>query len=67
MAINKAHRLYPEYMRKCEDLIKRGREEASKISYSGGQDGPLTAIHKKYAVELEKLQKEYSYLFTDEE
>ena len=67
MTVDKAQPLYPEYIRKCEELAKRGQKEASKIPYSGGQDGPLTAVHKKYAQELKKLQKEYACLFTEEE
>jgi len=51
-------------MEKCKDIQRRMTEETESVGYSGGQDGLLTVIHKKYAQELASIQKEYSHLFT---
>lgn len=67
LAIDKTHPLYPEYIRKCDELVHRGQEEASKTPCSGGQDGPVANVHRKYLHELRALQKEYIYLFTEDE
>lgn len=67
LAIDKTHPLYPEYIRKCEELVQRGQKEVSKTPYSGGQDGPVADVHRRYLHELRALQEEYTYLFTEDE
>lgn len=66
MGINKSHPIYPEYIRKCEELAKRGMAETSAVPYSGGQDGPLGDVYRKYLNELKALQREYRYLFIED-
>lgn len=66
MAINKNHMKYDEYIEKCKDIGKRQDEEISRVKITYGFDGPTTAIYKKYAEELKKLQKEYSFLFEED-
>lgn len=66
MAIDKEHPKYQEYIKKCMDLAERQRAEADMVPYSGGQDGPLGDVFRKYLNELKALQKEYAYLFTEE-
>lgn len=67
MPINKSHPKYKEYLGKCEDLAERQSQEANAVPYSGGQDGPLEDVFRKYLNELKALKKEYAYLFTEEE
>ena len=64
--IDKKHPDYPKYIEKCKALAKRTDEEIAKIeSKPLCHDGPSTAIYKKEARELKKLQEEYAYLFVE--
>lgn len=66
MRVNKEHPKYKEYIKKCEDLAERQRKETAAIPPSGGQDGPLEGVYRKYLKELETLKREYSYLFMED-
>lgn len=63
--INKSHAKYQEYISKCEELADLQEKELSSVKMTYGFDGPTTAIYKKYAKKLKELQKEYSFLFTE--
>ena len=65
MVIDKNHPKYQEYIKKCRDLAERQRAEADSVPYSGGQDGPLEDVYRKYLNELRALQKEYEVLFIE--
>jgi len=72
MIINKKHPDFDEYLRKCKKLADNEDEELAemeanteRIEKSFGD--PATAIYKKYALKLKELQKEYYYLFAEEE
>lgn len=64
--INKKHLKYKEYIEKCKDLAERQKAEADSIPYSGGQDGPLGDVYRKYSKELKKLKKDYAFLFVED-
>ncbi|MCI9579515.1 MAG: hypothetical protein HFF98_11830 [Oscillibacter sp.] len=66
MAIDKSHPMYQEYIGKCKELAKRGQEEAAKVPYSGGQNGPLGEVYRKYLHELNALKREYRSLFSED-
>jgi len=71
MAVNKKHPDYDEYIEKCNDIKKRMEAEKKKIISENpvprkAFDGPVVAVHKKYALEIKALQKEYHYLFIEE-
>ena len=72
MSVNKNHPDYDEYIEKCKDITKKMEKEKNKVISENpiprkAFDGPESIVHKKYALELKKLQKEYHYLFTEEE
>lgn len=64
---DKSHPDYPEYLRKCKEIQAAMIEETDKIEPSGVKDGPLGDVYKKYALQINALQKEYAYLFTIEQ
>ncbi len=66
MMVDRNHPKYAEYREKCEDLAKRQRVEADSVPYSGGQDGPLGDVYRKYSAELKRLKHEYSFLFAED-
>lgn len=66
MSVNRKHPKYLEYLQKYEDLVMRGREETESVSASGGKDGPLAEVHRKYMDKLKHLRQAYSYLFTED-
>ena len=66
MVLDKSHPKYPEYAKEFQELVRCGREEAGAVQICDGLDGPLVAVHRKYAGEMKKLQEKYSYLFTEE-
>ncbi len=66
MVLDRSHPQYPEYAKEFQELVCCGREEADSVQICDGLDGPLVAVHRKYAREMKKLQKKYSYLFTEE-
>lgn len=78
--INRSHEDYPEYIKKCQKLFSEYQqlieeeEERLKRKYPNWLEcrDLLDTVEKKQLCvqrnkELQKLQQEYSYLFTEEE
>ncbi len=65
--VNKDHPDFEAYLNTCNDVRKRMSDEIDGIEYTEGRDGPTTVIYKKYIKELENIQREYSYLFSEDE
>jgi len=72
MAINKKHPKYADYIEKCKKLaenedaeIERLKKEKGKLPYYF--DDPSVSLHKKYAKKLKELQKEYYFLFEEDD
>ena len=69
--INNKHPKFDEYIGKCKALAKEEEDEIKnnqkrKKRIIRAFDGDETPIHKKYAKKLKELQKEYSFLFTED-
>lgn len=73
--VNREHPDYPVYISKCKSLFaayqKQFDEEIAKYPDQHGRDHPAYAVirplDRKKNAELRELQKEYSYLFTEED
>jgi hypothetical protein len=65
--INENHPKYPEFVKKIEALCDEEDKELeeARAKFSGGRDGPSTAIRKKYWQKIKALQKEYAFLYED--
>lgn len=63
MEPNRKHPDYPEFKKKWQSICAEQKKETAKYLPSGGQDGPLSEIHKKYFSKLKALQKEYHHLY----
>lgn len=63
--IDKNHPDYDTYIKKCKELAEEQDIESQNISPSGGKDGILGDVHKKYAQKLKRLQVEYAHLFRE--
>lgn len=64
--INIMHPDYEQYKKEFENIVVQEREEISKIEFSKTrlcQDGPASAIHKKYHLKIKELQQKYKHLF----
>lgn len=65
--INKNHEKYSEYIEKCKIIAEQQEKDLDTVEINRHQfDGPTTAIYKKYAKKFKDLQKEYSFLFTED-
>lgn len=72
--VNREHPDYPVYISKCKALFaayqRQIEEEMEKYPEQHGRDHPAYIVTRQLDreknVELRKLQKEYSYLFTEE-
>lgn len=65
MAIDKKHKDFPEYMKKCERLREQMSAELEKIPGSArpALDGDMSKVHRKYSKKLKELQADYRHLF----
>lgn len=68
--VNRDHPDYPEFRRRWQRLFEESEKEiaaveAEEAKKSGpyGQDGPLTAVHRKYGLQFAALQKEFKHLY----
>lgn len=74
MAVNKNHPDYPIYSKKHKYLwdayLKHEEKELAKYPDYYGQDHPAYAVlrplHKQFCTQVKALQKEYSYLFIED-
>lgn len=73
--LNRSHPDYAEYTKKFNALwdayAKREEEELAKYPPQRGQDHPayvvLRPIHRKLCEDIKSLQREYEYLFVEDE
>lgn len=64
--INLNHEKFQEYKDKFDKIMRDLSGELDQVPLTYGFDGGTTAVHKKYAKKIKQLQKEYSFLFTEE-
>lgn len=69
--INKNHPEYEEYSKEFDRLVQAMTDEEDQVEAETrdfrGMDGPVTAVHKKYAKKMTELQNQYAHLFIEED
>lgn len=68
--VDRSHPDFPEYKQKFEEIWIEMEQEEERVEVENrdfrGMDGPVAAVHKKYAKRITALQKQYEYLFVEE-